>query len=110
MAESNVFYNKLKNTGWRGVRGIHVGVSVHPDETHFLRRIRIGIRVGIRVGVGIRVRIRIRVGIWIRVGIRIRIRVGIGLSVAEDGPEPDGVVAPYGDAESAGLDDLADLV
>jgi hypothetical protein len=82
LAESKAFKIKLKITRWRGVRSIHVGVSVHPDETHFFRRIRVG----------------------------IRFRVGIGLSVAEDGPEPDGVIAPYGDAESAGLDDLADLV
>ncbi len=101
-AESKVFRIKLKITGWRGVRSIHVGVGVHPDETHFLRRIRI--KVGIRVWISV----YIRVGI--RIKIRIRVRVGIGLSVAEDGPEPDGVVAPYGDAESAGLDDLADLV
>jgi hypothetical protein len=54
------------------VRGIHVSVRVHPDETHFFRRIRARIRVRIRVG--------------IRVGIKVGIRVGvkIGCSVTEN--------------------------
>jgi hypothetical protein len=47
-------------------------VSVHPDETHFIRRIRARIKVGIGVG--------------IRVGIKVGIRVGvkIGCSVTEN--------------------------
>jgi hypothetical protein len=88
-AESKVFRIKLKITRWRGVRGIHVGMSVHPDETHFFGRIRVGIRVRIWVGIRIGIRVGIRAEIWvgfrIRVRIRVRVRIRAGIRLSKTG-------------------------